>query len=176
MQRSAQDDSGRPLPAEPGPAPLLVAGVAADAAAAVARELAAEPARLDPSLLVNRELSLLAFQWRVFEEVRDPANPLLERVRFLSIVASNLDEFFMIRVAGLAQQLAAGVTEPSTDGLTPAQQLAEIRREALRLTRALGACWQDELKPLLDAAGIHVLDHPQLDQRQAAYARAFFDE
>jgi polyphosphate kinase len=178
MQRPRDMTEGTeaPLLPEVGPAPLLVAGVAADAAAAVARELAAEPARLDPSLLVNRELSLLAFQWRVFEEARDPANPLLERVRFLSIVASNLDEFFMIRVAGLAQQLAAGVTEPTSTGLTPSQQLAEIRREALHLTRALGACWDDELLPLLDAAGIQVLDHPQLDLRQAAHARAYFDE
>jgi polyphosphate kinase len=157
-------------------APAPAAGVAADAAAAVARELAAETSRLDQGLLVNRELSLLAFQWRVFEEARDPANPLLERVRFLSIVASNLDEFFMIRVAGIEQQVAAGVTERSSDGLTPMQQLAEVRREALRLTRALGACWQDELRPQLEAAGIRVLDHPQLDQRQAAYARAVFDE
>jgi polyphosphate kinase len=152
-----------------------VAGVAADAAAAVARELAAEVPKLHPGLLVNRELSLLAFQWRVFEEVRDPGNPLLERVRFLSIVASNLDEFFMIRVAGVEQQVAAGVAELSPDGLTPAQQLAEIRREALRLTRALGACWQDELLPLLDAAGIHVLDYPQLDPRQVASAQAYFE-
>jgi polyphosphate kinase len=125
---------------------------------------------------VNRELSLLAFQWRVFEEARDPSNPLLERVRFLSIVASNLDEFFMIRVAGIEQQVAAGVTERSPDGLSPPQQLAELRREALRLTRALGACWQDELLPVLDAAGVHVLDHPQLDPKQAAFARTYFDE
>jgi polyphosphate kinase len=158
-----------------GGAPL-VAGVAADAAAAVARERAAEAARLDPALLVNRELSLLAFQGRVFEEARDPANPLLERVRFLSIVASNLDEFFMIRVAGIEQQVASGVTEPSVDGLTPSQQLAEIRREALRLTRALVSCWQDELRPQLDAAGVHVLDHPQLDARQTGHARTYFDE
>ncbi len=152
------------------------AGVAADAAAAVARELAAPTAKLDPALLVNRELSLVAFQWRVFDEVRDAANPLLERVRFLSIVSSNLDELFMIRVAGLEQQVAAGVTEPSSDGLTPLQQLAEIRRETLRLSRALNAAWEDELLPALDAAGIHVLDYPQLDPRQAAWARTYFDE
>ena len=172
---AASDAPPAPTGADGAPAGPA-AGVAADAAAAVARELAAETPKLDPNLLVNRELSLLEFQWRVFEEVRDPANPLLERVRFLSIVASNLDEFFMIRVAGLEQQVAAGVTEPSSDGLTPAQQLVEIRREALRLTRALSACWQDELLPLLDAAGIHVLDHPQLDPKQAASARDYFDE
>src|SRR5512138_15064 len=163
-------------PAAPSAGAAPAAGAAADAAAAVARERAAETPRLGRDLLVNRELSLLGFQWRVFEEARDPSNPLLERVRFLSIVASNLDEFFMIRVAGIEQQVAGGVTELSSDGLTPAQQLAEIRREALRLTRALGACWQDELLPALDAGGIHVLDHPQLDPKQAAFARTYFDE
>ncbi len=173
---AAGPDQAPSVPGPDGAPGRAIAGVAADAAAALARELAAQSPRLDPSLLVNRELSLLAFQWRVFEEVRDPTNPLLERVRFLSIVASNLDEFFMIRVAGIEQQVAAGFAEPSADGLTPAQQLAEVRREALRLTRSLGACWQGELLPLLDAAGIHVLDHPQLDPKQAAHARSYFDE
>ena len=173
---AAGPDQAPSVPGTDGAPARAIAGVAADAAAALARELAAQSPRLDPSLLVNRELSLLAFQWRVFEEVRDPTNPLLERVRFLSIVASNLDEFFMIRVAGIEQQVAAGFAEPSADGLTPAQQLAEVRREALRLTRSLGACWQGELLPLLDAAGIHVLDHPQLDPKQAAHARSYFDE
>jgi polyphosphate kinase len=170
--------SSRPDPRPEGVpvATTVAAGVAADAAAAVARERAQETPRLDPGLLVNRELSLLEFQWRVFEEARDPANPLLERVRFLAIVASNLDEFFMIRVAGVEQQVAAGVTEPSSDGLAPTQQLAEVHRQALQLTRAMGAYWQDELLPLLDAAGIQVRDHPQLDQRQAASARTYFDE
>jgi polyphosphate kinase len=97
-------------------------------------------------------------------------------VRFLSIVASNLDEMFMIRVAGLEQQVAAGLTEPASDGLTPLQQLSEIRRESLRLTRALGVTWQDELLPELEAAGIHVLDLPQLDPKQAASARTYFDD
>jgi polyphosphate kinase len=130
----------------------------------------------DPRLYVNRELSLLQFQWRVFEEARDPANPLLERVRFLSIVDTNLNEFFMIRVAGLAQQVAAGVVELSHDGLTPAEQLAAIRREFLELARATRACLHQDLLPQLDAAGIHVLDHPKLNERQLASARAYFDE
>ena len=125
---------------------------------------------------MNRELSLLAFQWRVFEEVHDPANPLLERVRFLSIVGLEPRRVLHDPRGGLEQQVAAGITEASPDGLTPAQQLARSVSEALRLTRALAACWQEELLPLLDAAGVHVLDHPQLDPRQAAHARSYFDE
>jgi len=130
----------------------------------------------DRGLFVNRELGLLQFQQRVFEEARDPANPLLERVKFLSIVASNLDEFFMIRVAGLKQQLAAGITEVSADGLTPGEQLAAIRREALSLSRSLSQCLQMELKPQLESAGIHVLDYPQLNEKQVSQAAKYFDE
>jgi polyphosphate kinase len=129
-----------------------------------------------PSLLVNRELSLIEFQRRVFEEARDPSTPLLERVRFLSIVASNLDEMFMIRVAGLKQQIAAGVTERSPDGMSPAEQLAAVRRETLALSRALSECFHVELRPELAAAGIHVLDQPQLNERQLLQAATFFDE
>jgi polyphosphate kinase len=169
--RVAKAGVAAPLP-EPTPHPV---GAAADAAAALAQDRA-ELTRLDPALLVNRELSLLAFQWRVFDEARDPTNPLLERVRFLSIVAANLDEFFMIRVAGVEQQVAAGIGEPSPDGMTPVQQLSAVRREALALTRALAAYWQEELLPRLDQAGIHVLDWPQLDARQVAFARTYFDE
>jgi len=129
-----------------------------------------------PSIFVNRELSLLAFQRRVFEEARDKSNPLLERVKFLAIVASNMDEFFMIRVAGLKQQIAAGVSELSSDGKTPSEQLAEVRREALSISRALNDCLHNELIPELGAAGIHLLDYPQLNPRQVAQAAAFFEE
>jgi polyphosphate kinase len=125
---------------------------------------------------VNRELSLLQFQWRVFEEARDPSNPILERVKFLSIIGSNLDEFFMIRVAGLQQQVAAGVTEAKADGLTPTEQLAAVRREALRLRRALTQCLHGELIPELERAGIHLLDYPKLNDIQLAAARKYFDE
>lgn len=129
----------------------------------------------DPRLYVNRELSLLAFQRRVLEEARDPANPLLERVRFLAIVSSNLDEFFMVRVAGLRQQVAAGVSEPSPDGLTPAEQLAAVRRIAFELAEEVRACLHGELVPQLEAAGIHLLDYGRLDARQRQRAQAFFE-
>lgn len=134
------------------------------------------PPPRDHALYVNRELSLLAFQQRVFEEARDPATPLLERVRFLSIVASNLDELFMIRVAGLRQQLAAGVGELPVDGLAPAATLAAIRREVIALQTAMGDCWNGELLPLLAEAGLHVLDHSQLTEAQRTQARRYFDE
>jgi polyphosphate kinase len=161
--------------AEPGGAPAApAAGLVVVPAQDAQPQPALDPA--DPRLYVNRELSLIQFQWRVFDEARDPANPLLERVRFLSIVATNLNEFFMIRVAGLAQQVAAGVAELSHDGLTPAEQLAAIRRDAIELSRALRACLHQELLPQLEAAGIHVLDHPKLNEKQLAVARAYFDE
>ena len=160
------------------PESALALEAAGDAAAAALAQPGAggDAALANPRLFVNRELSLLEFQRRVFDECRDPANPLLERVRFLSIVASNLDEFFMIRVAGLKQQIAAGVTESSADGLTPTEQLAAIHRETLTLSRAMTDCLHSEILPQLRMAGIHVLDYPQLNERQLAAARKYFDE
>src|SRR5579862_2255162 len=85
----------------------------------------------DPRLFCNREISLLAFQKRVLEEARDSANPLLERMFFLSIFASNLDEFYMVRVAVLKQQVASGVHEPGVDGLSGFGLLDAIRNEVI---------------------------------------------
>ena len=86
----------------------------------------------DPELYVNRELSLLEFQRRVLQEAQDESNPLLERIKFLAILGSNLDEFFMVRVAGLKKQVAAGVVDVPADGMTPAHQLAQARKVADR--------------------------------------------
>ena len=83
-----------------------------------------------PTYYINRELGMLAFQERVFEEAKDELNPLLERIKFLAIVGSNLDEFFMVRVGGLKMQHNAGVKHLSIDGKTPAEQLAAIRKMA----------------------------------------------
>ena len=130
----------------------------------------------DPKLYLNRELSLLEFFHRVLDEARDPANPLLERVKFLAILGSNLDEFFMVRVAGLKQQLAAGVVEISPDGLTPAGQLAAVRKSVTRLMLAARDCLLGELLPGLHEAGIHILDYNGLSDRQQAYVKSYFDE
>jgi polyphosphate kinase len=161
------------LAADAADAPPMAAELAPEGAAIERRPAASA---VDPVLFMNRELGLVAFQRRVLEEALDPRNPLLERVRFLSIVGSNLAEIFMIRVAGLKQQIAAGVTTPPPDGLPPAQQLAEVRREALALGRAARRYLRDTLIPELAAAGIEVLDYPQLTVKQREAARKYFDE
>ena len=129
-----------------------------------------------PEIYANRELSMLEFQRRVLEEAQDETNPLLERVKFLAIVGSNLDEFFMVRVAGLKKQVDAGVVDYPPDGMSPAQQLAEIRKVAFQLMALARECWRDELLPQLRNAGIHVLDYAALNPRQLQSVNEFFDE
>lgn len=130
----------------------------------------------DPKLYFNRELSLLEFFARVLEEARDERNPLLERVKFLSIVGSNLDEFFMVRVGGLKQQIEAGLVDVSPDGLSPAEQLAAIRKAALKLMQEARIGWQAELLPRLAEAGIQVLNYSQLTEAQKTKIDQYFDE
>jgi polyphosphate kinase len=120
----------------------------------------------DPGLFINRELSWLQFNERVLEEALDESHPLLERVKFLSIFSSNLDEFFMIRVSGLRRQLAADVVETPPDGMTPAEQLMAIRQELLPLLDRHAECWHQDLKLKLDEAGIHVLSYSDLKGKQ----------
>lgn len=130
----------------------------------------------DPKLYINRELSMLEFQRRVLEEAKDPANPLLERVKFLSILGSNLEEFFMVRVGGLVMQRDEGVTSLSVDGLTAAEQLAEIRKGAQKIMDEGRELWGKALVPELDKAGIHIRTHKSLTPRQKKIANAYFQE
>jgi polyphosphate kinase len=127
------------------------------------------------SLYINRELSWLQFNWRVLEEALDERHPLLERVKFLSIFASNLDEFFMIRVSGLRRQLAAGILETPPDGMTPAEQLMAIRQELMPLLARHSECWHKDLLPKLRAAGINILSYDDLKRKQRKLLRRYFE-
>jgi len=122
----------------------------------------------------NRELSWLEFNHRVLEEAMDEAHPLLERVKFLSIFHSNLDEFFMIRVSGLQEQVESGLVEPSPDGLTPGEQLALIRERVLALTGEAQRLFREDLLPKLAQAGIHVCDYEDLNKPQRAALKEYF--
>jgi len=130
----------------------------------------------DPKLFINRELSMLEFQRRVLEEALDENNPLLERVKFLAILGSNLDEFFMVRVAGLKKQVDAGVVDTPPDGMTPAEQLAAIRKVALQLMVQARECLSKDLLPLLNKAGIHILNYSELNSHQQESVKSYFQE
>ena len=134
------------------------------------------PSAASHDRFINRELSWLAFNQRVLDEAKNPAHPLLERVRFLSISASNLDEFYMVRVAGLKAQVAMGVKAPSADGLSPAQQLAAINVMVNELMADQQACWQS-LRAELPANGIGVLDPGEVGKADRKWLeQTFVDE
>ena len=109
------------------------------------------------------------------EEAECPRHPLLERVRFLSIFANNLDEFFMTRVSGLRQQIAAGVIESAVDGLTPAEQQAAIRRALLPLLERMQRCWLEDLTPALARADIQVVPYASLKKKQRKHLKRYFE-
>jgi polyphosphate kinase len=124
--------------------------------------------------LLNRELSWLAFNERVLEEARDESWPLLERLKFLCISESNLDEFFMIRVSGLRDQLFVDLAEKSDDGLTAREQLALVRKGVLAMEAEQTACLHEDLLPRLAAAGISILSWESLDDERREAARGYF--
>ncbi len=126
-----------------------------------------------PRRFFNRELSWLAFNWRVLDEAANPAVPLLERLRFLSISATNLDEFFTVRVAGLRAQVRNGNITPSTDGLTPAEQLTLVHSDARRLMTTQQTVF-NTLKKGMDGAGITILTRSKLTSRDLKAMEAFF--
>src|SRR5207249_6015948 len=121
----------------------------------------------DPSLYINRELSWLAFNRRVLEEALDTTVPLLERLKFLAIFASNLDEFFMVRVGGLQQKIAAGINVGSgADRMAPREQLAAISQTVRDLFKLGYQCLREQLLPALEKEGIFLRIHKDLDNKQ----------
>ena len=135
--------------------------------------LSASPDRDISARFFNRELSWLAFNDRVLSEARNHDYPLLERLRFLSISGSNLDEFMMIRVAGLVGQVQRGIDKPSVDGLTPAQQLSEIRTRLAALNERQQRTLRD-LREMLAEAGIHMADDRRIDREAHEWLRRHF--
>jgi polyphosphate kinase len=127
-----------------------------------------------PSRLLNREQSWIEFNARVLEEALDPQTPLLERVKFLAIVSTNMDEFFMIRVAGLHQQRRAGVQTTSPDGLSPSEQLTAIRKAVHTQLNQQRQCWQDDVTPKLREQGIWLLDYHELGETQRQQMDEYF--
>jgi polyphosphate kinase len=129
----------------------------------------------DSYLYINRELSWLQFNWRVLEEALDERRPLLERVKFLAIFATNLDEFFMIRVSGLRRQVTGGVLEVPPDGMTPSEQLAAIHHTLTMHLARQAECWHKDLLPQLQQAGIRISHYDDLQPKQRAVLRRYFE-
>ena len=137
----------------------------------------AEPALHDPSLYVNRELSWMDFNQRVLEEAIDKsAHPLLERVKFVSIFSSNLDEFFMIRVAGLDEQCAAGITDRTVDGLTPLETVEKIRQLVIEHLPQRNDCFFQDICPELEKHGIEFISTALLEPQQQLALQDYFRE
>jgi polyphosphate kinase len=134
-----------------------------------------DPVDLDnPRLYINRELSWLQFNARVLEEAEDRTHPLLERIKFLSIFSSNLDEFFMIRISGLREQLSGNVLEAPPDGMTPSEQISMVRQELMSQLARFSHCWQNDVLPKLELSDIHVLHYSQLQPKQRQLLRQYF--
>ena len=129
----------------------------------------------DPKFFINRELSWLEFNRRVLDQAEDPSVPLLERLKFLCIVSSNLDEFFEVRVAGLKQVVQAGSQATGPDGLTAAQQLAAIFHRVRKLVAAQYDCWREEIKPQLAEKGVRFHRYPEVDPAVRAHFDDYFE-
>jgi len=128
---------------------------------------------MDPALYINRELSWLEFNHRVLEEALDPTVPLLERVKFLAIVSSNLDEFFMVRVAGLKREIRSGEPATGPDGLSPTETLSAVSRRAHELSGHQHRCWIEQLQPALDREGIRLVRPKDATAEQRAHLEQY---
>ena len=127
-----------------------------------------------PQHFINRELSWLEFNQRVLDEALDPENPLLERLKFFSIVSSNLDEFFEVRVAGLKQQMESGGAERSADGLTATETFQAIVKRVRRMVHDQYACWEDELMPALARGGVRLHGMAGLERADLEWLESYY--
>ena len=131
----------------------------------------------NPEYFENRELSWLKFNIRILNEAKDKSLPLLERMKFLAITASNLDEFFMVRVASLKDMVHAEYSKPDLAGLTPEEQLKEINAVAKKFVSAQYSTYNRSLHPLLNDASVQLIDaYEDLDSDQSDYVDKFFEE
>jgi len=130
----------------------------------------------DPKNFINRELSWLAFNQRVLEEAQDPTQPLIERVKFLTIFSSNLDEFFEIRVAGIKQQIESETSDVGPDGLSPTELFDRIQKTVRELVGTQYAFWKNELQPELAKNGIYVREIAELSAKRTAWANRYFQQ
>src|SRR5499425_165920 len=129
---------------------------------------------IPPDAFVNRELSWLEFNRRVLEEAQDPTVPLLERVKFLAIFSSNLDEFFMVRVAELKRRIRAADMTTGPDGLSPAETLAGVADKVHRLVDAQHRCFLEEIGPILASEGIRLVRPKEVTSEQERYLEDYF--
>src|SRR6185437_6261478 len=130
----------------------------------------------DPANFINRELSWLEFNRRVLEEAQDPTQPLIERVKFMTIFSNNLDEFFEIRVAGIKQQIQSETSDVGPDGMSPTETFNAIQRLVHELVATQYDFWKKELMPALAKNGIRLHDVAQLTGKRAAWAKRYFQE
>lgn len=133
-----------------------------------------QPDLASPELYLNRELAALEFNFRVLAQAQDPAVPLLERLRYLTIVCSNLDEFFEVRVAVLKHQHTLNAHLPGADGLASGEVLARIRQRVLALVDAQYDTWQNDLRPALIAEGIGVRPRGEWTEKQRRWLQGYF--
>jgi polyphosphate kinase len=143
---------------------------------AAPNEVPPEPDFSAAKNFINRELSWLEFNRRVLEEAQDPTQPLLERVKFLGIVSSNLDEFFEIRVAGIKQQIASETSDVGPDGMSPTEIFEAIQRVVHEIVAQQYSLWNNEIEPLLQENNIHLSHIGELSAKRAAWARRYFQQ
>jgi polyphosphate kinase len=139
------------------------------------RETPPEDPLDDSRLYINREIAWVRFNKRILEEAQDRSHPLLERIKFLAICGSNLDEFFMVRVSGLRRQLLRGALEAPPDGLTPLEQIMDLNKEIQPMIEAYAKLWFEDLLPALSEEGLHIHEMKDLNPKVKGYLRSYFE-